>query len=107
MISSISRWIKSWIPDTGSIEIKHTIFAPTSSQGFEEDRQEHRTEMQDYGPLYRAGVHIHAAARPCVQWGRRKPQKVGNAHVTGRWSPTACVNVDRGAPEGRTCHQGC
>lgn len=84
MISSISRWIKSWILDTGYIEIKHTISASMSSQWFEEDRQENRVEMQDYDDLYRAGVHINVTMRPFVR-RRGEPENVGSEPVTGRW----------------------
>lgn len=58
------------------IEIKHAVSASTSSQWFEEDRQENRVEMQDYDDLHRAGVHTKVTMRPFVIWGEGSLRKL-------------------------------
>lgn len=40
------------------------------------DKRKDRVEMQDYGDLYRAGVHTKVTMRPFVRWGEGSLRKL-------------------------------
>lgn len=61
----------------GYIEIKHTVSAQQAHSGMRKtDKRKDRVEMQDYGDLYRAGVHTKVTMRPFVRWGEGSLRKL-------------------------------